>query len=262
MRPYLEEHTALECHLHLPQHDVSSAASSPLFVPLRGDEISDLESDDDDVGSDIQREKGREVPGYDIPPHLKKRYATQTHIRHIQLRTLLMRCTVLQTTVWEIERKPWVEEMERRPYWYYSKMRRLACKAQRFAEALKSRDLQARCEYWAGRGSGGTRDYLAAKQHFKRAVILDVENDQHTNGKPRHRGLRPAEKGDVHFLLKSVSERHEDWEMRTIHARRAARYESEKLAIPIRECIKQTDLDSPLWMPDRDRAMQLARHEF
>ncbi|KAH7068939.1 hypothetical protein BKA63DRAFT_393597, partial [Paraphoma chrysanthemicola] len=227
---------------------------SPLSSPLRDDQISSTGSVKDTAEGDI--------PEYCFPAHLKVKGSFRLRILHIQLRTLLMRCTVLQATVRDLERRQYAQNIQRPPYWYYSRMRTFAQKARRIAEALESRDLRARCEYWIGRACGGTRDYQAAAEHFALAIKFDVENDRHPSGKIRLRGLRPSEKEDVHFLRESAMDRHKNWEQKTSYARNVAMDESNRTGKPLEDCIDWSPAQSPLWVPDRDRIMRLARQEF
>ncbi|KAF1841250.1 uncharacterized protein K460DRAFT_257808, partial [Cucurbitaria berberidis CBS 394.84] len=206
--------------------------------------------------------KDEDIPEDGIPTHLREKDAFRTRMRLVQLRTLLMRCHVVQATVHQLERKPWAQDPMKPPYYYYSKMRHFAYRARRLAEALESPDLQARCEYWAGRSCGGTRDWHAAGQHFALAIKHDMEYDTFPSGKVRIRGLRPNEKEDVHFLLENVTKRHESWVKKTAHAREAARYESERTGRPIEDCIVWDGVESPTWFPDRDRIVHIARREF
>ncbi|KAH7088975.1 hypothetical protein FB567DRAFT_619833 [Paraphoma chrysanthemicola] len=232
----------------------SSRSCSPLTPPLRTDQMSCTGSVKDINEGDI--------PEYGFPAHLKMKASFRLRILHIQLRTLLMRCTVLQATVRDLERRSWEQNMQRPPYWYYSRMRTFAIKARRIAEALESRELRARCEYWIGRACGGTRDYQAAAEHFALAIKFDVENDRHSSGKIKLRGLRPHEKEDVHFLWESVMKRSEEWEQKTRYVKDIAMEESTRTGRPLEDCIDRSPSQSPLWVPDRDRIMQLARKEF
>jgi hypothetical protein len=252
MQPFLDTSTNEDygCGFRLPspieQHDIS-VAPSPLLKSLQADEIS--------YASD---EEEKDIPEDGVPTHLKDKDSFRTATRFIQLRTLLMQCTILLTTVQELERKPWIVQKKRPPRWYYSKMRSLAYTAQSLAQLLESQDLQARCAYWLGRACGGTRDYQTAKEHFKLAVQLDVRNDFHRSGNTRLRGLRPAEKADVRFLLNSASARHKVWVQRDERIKAEAEHLSRGSRIPSQHYIDSTHYEPP-WMPDRDRAIYLAR---
>lgn len=244
-----------EIQTHLPPltlQEAQSDAASPLMPCLGDDQISFAS----------ESKNSNSIPEYGTPTYLKKKYSFRTHIQLIQLRNLLMQCAILLPMAHETERKPWVVNTKRPPSWYYSKIRRLAYKARSFAECLESQDLLARCEYWLGRGCGGTRDYQAAMDHFKLAIKLDIENELHTSGRPVLRGLRPAEKADVHFLLGSASDRYEDWMKRTAHDMNLARQLPDASGIPVEVYLHRTAQYSPLWMPDRDRVIELARVTF
>jgi hypothetical protein len=257
IRPYLEKNVGNEHLVRLPlppQREVGSDTTLPLLPPLRDDEISYNGSEEEEMEYN--------VPEDGIPAHLKEKDNFMTRMRHVQLRILLMRCMVLQSTVRDLERRPRAQESLRPPYWYYSKMRHLAHKARNLAEALESRDLQARCEYWAGRACGGTRDYYTAAEHFEMAIKLDVQNEKHPGGGVRLRGLKPNEKEDVRFLWDSVSSRHDSFEKKTANARKVAQYESDRTGKLVEDCIDWDGLESPSWAPDRDRVVYLARREF
>jgi hypothetical protein len=259
MRPFLDTTTDDdddEFRFRLPspiEQGNSSVATSPLFQPLQDDEISyasDEEEEDEEIHED------------GVPTHLKEKDSFRTTMRLIQLRTLLMQCTILLATVQELERKPWVVDRKRPHHWYYSKMRRLSYKAFSLAQLLESQDLQARCEYWLGRACGGTRDYQAAEEHFKLAVQLDVPNDRHKNGTTRLRGLRPAEKADVRFLLNSVCARQKEWVERDEQIKAEAERLSRGSRVPAQHYIDASTRYEPPWMPDRDRAVYLAKKSF
>lgn len=255
INPFLRNNIDHELRLGLPSPTVQDGMSDldpPLLPPPRDDEISYVGTSEGETEDENFAEDG-------IPSHLKEKDAFRTRMRLIQLRTLLARCLALQSTVHELERKPWAQKCTRPPYYYYSKMRNFAHRARRLAEALESRDLQARCEYWAGRACGGTRDWQAAAQHFSHAIKRDVQHDTYPSGRLRIRGLRPDEKEDVHFLLDSVTRRYESWLKKTADARWAARYEAEHTGRPIEACVNWDSLDSPTWLPDRDRIVQIAK---
>jgi hypothetical protein len=233
------------------QEDADSVATSPLLPPPQDDQISYTSVEEDE-----------DIAEYGIPAHLREKDSFRTTMRLDMLRRLLGQCAIVLATVQEVERKPWVAGRKRPPGWYYSRISSLAYHARRLAQLLESRDLQARCEYWAGRGCGGIRDYQAAEEHFKMAIQLDVQNDLHKSGKIRLRGLRPVEKADVRFLFDSASARHEDWKKRYDGYREHAQHllkQSKQLA---QDYMDSVALYSPPWMPDRDRVVQLAREEL
>jgi hypothetical protein len=256
LRPFLDTiDDTHEQHLRLPapaQQSDSIPDRAPLVVPGRQLSNTDYESDEEE----------EDVPEYGIPSHVMDKDVFRTRMRQIQLRTLLMHCTVLQTTASDLEHTPWKTDNKHSPHWYYEKIRSLVYKARPLAEALESKDLQARCEYWAGRGCGGTRDYQAAEAHFDSALKLDVPNDTSRSGKARLRGLLPTEKADVRFLRDSCSTRHKAWEKRTTRAFKRAERQAEETGIPLEACLEEDLIQSPPWMPDRDRAVQLARQAF
>ncbi|CBX89940.1 hypothetical protein IAQ61_003492 [Plenodomus lingam] len=219
------------------------------ILPLPEDRISC-------VGSDIpdEDEEG-DVPEDSIPTYLKKHDAYETKMRLIQLRTILMRCQVLQSAVINIERKPWIPSVENQANTYYSKMRKLAYRARELAERLESRELQARCEYWAGRGHGGTHDFESAKECFALAMNLDVENGTLPNGEPRLRGLRPNEKEDVRFLFGYASQHEEEWRRRIKDVHEAAPVQVGQSNLRDEKCLDWSNISKLAWRPERDRIM-------
>jgi hypothetical protein len=142
-----------------------------------------------------------------IPAHLRDHDAVRTRMRLIRFRIYLMRCEVLQSTINALERKSWGKNLDRSDTLdcYYSKIRHQARKLQQLAEALDSLGLQARCEYWTGRGNGGLKDWEAAKSYFAAAIKLDVPNVTYASGRTQQRGLLQHEKDDVESLLQSVT---------------------------------------------------------
>jgi hypothetical protein len=220
---------------------------SPLIPPFREEEDIVDSPQDGDVSID------------GIPVHLRDHDAFRTRMRLVHFRTLLMRCEVLQSTIHALERKPWAHDSDRddKLSHHYSKMRHVAVKARKQAEALESRDLQARSEYWAGRGCGGLKDWEAAKTHFKNAIKLDVANKKYSDGTVLARGLLKHEKEDVDFLLQSVTKRHEEW----LHKTEAAR----KVSLDSHRAMENIDwenMSGPSWTPDRDRMYELAKRQF
>ncbi|KAF1919525.1 hypothetical protein BDU57DRAFT_426858, partial [Ampelomyces quisqualis] len=197
-----------------------------------------------------------------IPEQLLEDDGFRTRIRQMQLQTYLMHCTVLQNTVRELQHKPWIGDAAHSTIWYYEKMRSLAYRARQIAEMLESRDLKARCEYWAGRACGGMQDYQTAESHFKAALLHDVENGVKKNGDVQLRGLRPSEKADVRFLRDSCKARHRNYERQREHFARLGERHSWETGLPIEACLGENMVPSSPWVPDRDRVVQLARHKY
>ncbi|KAJ4368034.1 hypothetical protein N0V83_006389 [Neocucurbitaria cava] len=256
MYQFLKQNPQFDPILRQPPPTSQNAApgpSSSLQPPAQDDEIpyagSPTNAEDDEPVAD------------GIPTHLKEKDAFRTQAGFMLLRTILLRCEVQLSIVRELERKPWAQEASKPPYYYYSKIRHFAYRAREIAEFLQSRDLQARCEYWAGWGCGGTRDWYAASEHFAMAIKLDVENDTNPNGRKNVRGLRANEKEDVGFLLESVRKRHERLLRNTEDLRRAAEYEAKITGKKVEDCIDWDGLDSPTWLPERDRVVRIARAE-
>jgi hypothetical protein len=253
---YLGDHVDRRTYLQLPSPKLPNAVSeltSPIIPHFEGDKVSDAVIEKDETKKD--------VPEYKIHPHLTEQNNIRTSIRFMHLRTLLMQCTVLQSTVRDLERQCWRKDVARLPYRYYSKMRQLAFKARQLAEELNSQDLEARCEYWAGRACGGTKDYQEAIRHFESAINLDVQNYMHPSGRLQLRGLRPREKDDVRFLLDRVRDRYKSWESKTAEVMKKAKSESDRTGMPVEECFEEEwkGQYTPPWLPDRDRVVQIAR---
>jgi tetratricopeptide (TPR) repeat protein len=255
---YLEDHADRRIHLQLPSPKLQNAVSevtSPLVPHFEEDGVSGAGNEENETKKDILK--------CGIPSHLKAQNNIRISIRLMHLRTLLMQCTVLQSIIRDLERQCWKKDAAHSPYRYYSKMRQLALKARQLAEELKSQDLQARCEYWAGRACGGTKDYQEAVQHFESAINLDVQNSIHPSGRLQLRGLRPREKDDVRFLLNSVKDRYKSWESKTAEAMNKAKSESDRTGISVEVCFEEEwkGQSSPPWLPDRDRVVYIARQK-
>jgi hypothetical protein len=84
-----------------------------------------------------------------------------------------------------------------------------------------------------------------------------VPVDTNYKGDVRPRGLLQHEKDDVEFLLRSVTERHEEWLSKSEAARKA----SGGARRPLKH-VDWEDLRGPSWTPDRDRMYHIARKEF
>lgn len=256
IRPFLTQYAG---HQHFPQFrfatDPSTTSTSLRSVPPR--HVPKHSS------SESAQEETNEVDGSGevVPTHLKKHNAFPTRLRLVQLRTLLLRCTVLQSTVREIERKAWFQAGEYNPHWHYSQIQQLARQARAYAEELGSRDLQARCEYWAGRGYGGTGDYGAAAEHFSMAMKLDIPNDVYRDGSVKLRGLTPREKEDVHFLYRSVLKRQRKLQQKIEKAINRTQSHSTR-SVPTALSLEKGMRLNPPWMPDRDRIMAIAKSTY
>ncbi|KAI8942301.1 hypothetical protein NX059_000380 [Plenodomus lindquistii] len=242
-----DKNVAKTSHDILPDLELTPGIVVQPMPPIPDDQISY-------VGTDVSDEDG-EKPEDGIPAYLKKQDRYKTKMRLIQLRTLLMRCQALQSTMNNVERKPWTLSKTNQPYTHYSKMRTIAYKARELAERLQSRELQARCEYWTGRGHGGTQDFESAAEHFRLAIKLDVKNGTFRNGKPMLRGLRPREKDDVRFLLEYAEQQEQEWQRKTEDKRRAARIVAEGTNLPYEQFLDWGTIQKPVWLPDRARIM-------
>ncbi|KAF2129396.1 hypothetical protein P153DRAFT_385608 [Dothidotthia symphoricarpi CBS 119687] len=265
IRPFMDERIHPESHLHLPSPTEASTMSEIVLSPAaRPSETNESDTNGYDSDSDDPDHDHDKVPEDSVPLHVRRDNNFRTRIRLTHIRILLMRCQVLQDTVFLIQHKPWNTNLKHPPYWYYAKIRRMAYRARQLAAALQSDALLARCEYWAGRGCGGTRDYQLAVEHFSRAIKLDVENDEAKNGRLVLRGLRPDEKDDVDFLLQSVMTRWSTWQANCFRFQLLAENEAERTGHSIQACMEGIipDVTSPVWMPDRDRIMAIAKREF
>ncbi|KAH4063307.1 hypothetical protein HBH50_195540 [Parastagonospora nodorum] len=262
MRPFLDA-LADDSHerlLQLPRtHQVASSTKLlPLTDPM--DKICDSEQEE------IAKEDG--LPEYGTSAHLWERDTFTISMQQTQLSVYLIHCTTLQGIIDQVQREPWKYSTNQSAAWYYGKMVELSYKARTLAEALKSDELQARCEYWAGRGCGGSRDYGAAEKHFHQAMLLDVPNDKYKNGRARPRGLLPKEKADVRFLLDSCHKRaknHRHYGKRMMQEVERIRAMADEDGLPLDAYTDQTQTtvpSSPPWLPDRDRLVALAKLQF
>jgi hypothetical protein len=233
-----------------PSQLSDSATCSSFFLLSQDDGILRLDSNKSDSSE----------PRNTAP--IKRRSEFASRIRHIALQTALVQCTMLQNTVQQLERRPWEVTATHTARWHYEKMCALACTARQLSQALESRGLQARSEYWAGRGCGGMRDYQAGEAHFRDAILLQKLNENDTSGTSRPKGLLPTELEDIDFLLESCRARLEDQEKRSHKIIKIAQQESAKNTKSLQNCLDETSMVSPPWMPDRDRIMELARRQF
>lgn len=186
-------------------------------------------------------------------PQAREQNIFRVRVRLLHLRTLLMRCQILQSTVLQTQ-QPWDQNIERSPRWYYARIHLLAYQALRLATDLQSNEMLARCEYWAGRGCGGMREYKFAVDHFTRAIRLDIEA---RTTQPIRQSLKTNEKDDVKFLLRSVTARYLSWQRRCSRFLPVAEIEAERTGRLLEDCMGdiRPSLESPIWMPDRDWAL-------
>jgi hypothetical protein len=240
-------------HQQPPEEDNDSEAiSSPRVLPIYNGEDDHYDSGDE----------SEETFDWGIPEQLLENDGFRTRIRQVQLQNYLMHCTVLQNIIRQLQHTPWVRETQHSMKWHYEKMCSLAYKACQIADMLESRDLKARCKYWAGRACAGIRDYQQAESYFKSALLHDVKNAKNENGDVQLRGLRPSEKADVHFLRDSCRARHADYEGRREKNRRLADRESWETGRPIEDCLNAQLPPSPPWVPDRDRVVKIGQHKY
>jgi hypothetical protein len=158
--------------------------------------------------------------GASLDELFKEHNTYRSRMRLIQFRALIYRCQVLQCAVNILERKPRTDEVDSDVHESYSKIYHFASKARKLAEGLENGTLQARSEYWAGRGCGGLRDWQAAIMHFANAIKLDTPYTGN-HKKFRHRGLLSNEREDVNFLLQNVTKHCNEWTCETKPARKS-----------------------------------------
>jgi len=260
MRPFLDAHPD-DSHerllqLPFPTHQV---VSSPRHLPPPEAADTAYDGEEDEVTKD------ETLTEYDTLSNLWTKDAFITTMQHTQLSVYLMHCTILQDIIDQVQREPWKSSQNQPAAWYYEKMVELAYKARPLAEALKRDGLQARCEYWAGRGCGGSRDYSAAEEHFRQAILLDVPNDKYKNGSTRLRGLLPKEKADVRYLLDSCHKRTTDHKRYEKQEVEIVRIMADDYGLPFdvyADRMQAVMSLSPPWLPDRDRLVALAKAEF
>jgi hypothetical protein len=224
---------------------------SPLDRPFRGGELSITST------SDITPA----IIANGVPIQLKKNAVLRHRMRMAESQMCLIHCEVLQSTINILERRPWEQhsKAEAKVHHCYRKIQKLADKAHLLAEATSNHDLQARSNYWRGRGCGGLRDWGAAISHFGAAIMLDVPQGGLKNGSRRPRGLLPNERGDVDLLLQSVTQRYKEWIQEEEEARKAMHGE-EASPSPI-ENTHREELKGPPWRPHQDRMVHLAKQQ-
>ncbi|KAF1839399.1 hypothetical protein BDW02DRAFT_150785 [Decorospora gaudefroyi] len=232
-------HTYLD-HLPVPRPG-SYDPVSPLIPPFRREETPYI-----DNANDYQ---DGESAGDGIPAHLRHHDPFKIRIPLHHFRILMMRCEVLQSTVNTLERKPWAHDSDQVLQSYYRNMRYAAIKARKLAQDLLSDELQARAEYWAGRGCGGLRDWQDAVSHFTAAMKFDAPRGGSNQGEVgQGGGLSQNEREDVGFLLQSVKRRRD---LKRERAKEGDRGPLEHV----------DDWEEPAWMPDRERLAEMAKKE-
>ena len=122
------------------------------------------------------------IPAYRpaTPTLFKPPYGPIATLRCIQIQTVLLRCQVLQTTIQSLASKPCLKTIHNPAHHHYETMTQLVHSARQLAAGTHNTQLQARCEYWAGRACAGTNDLRAAVAHLKRARALDGSGDGDT----------------------------------------------------------------------------------
>ncbi|KAK7192627.1 hypothetical protein PSPO01_01335 [Paraphaeosphaeria sporulosa] len=166
-----------------------------------------------------------EIPFESIEVYLHERDKLQVRLQLQQVRTLLVRCTVLVRSAWALEQTGWrttacargrsvdaVADDESRVEhaWYkaYSKAGRAAEKAGQMAKALGIDGLQARTWYWKGQADAGRRYWDEAGAAFRRAEQFDREKSMALKVEEYGQiGLTPVERWDVGELRRKCEEK-------------------------------------------------------
>ncbi|XP_014551377.1 hypothetical protein COCVIDRAFT_62320, partial [Bipolaris victoriae FI3] len=174
----------------------------------------------------------------------------------VQFHLFILRCQVLQSMSDILERNPRTDEVKSDIQTNYRKICRFASKAEKLTEGFDDTTLQARSEYWAGRGCGGLGHWLSAKMHFGNAIKLDTPNNANNHNNLQHRGLRPNERADVRFLLQIVTQRND----RCVRKREEARKTLSELEFEEVDWDKE-DMKDHRWTPYRDCMKRAAKQQ-
>lgn len=161
---------------------------------------------------------------------------------------LMSRCHALQCIVNASECKPHTQHSSLDIHKTYSRIFSFAQEAMKIAERLESVALEARCEYWAGRGCGGLRDWQAAIMHFTNAIRLNESRGSSENTISQSKGLLSHEKEDVEFLLQNAKQRHSEWLLRTKKIQQSQATE----ATEVTKDAGWKDMKGPPWTPNHD----------
>jgi hypothetical protein len=181
----------------------------------------------------------------------------------VQLKTLLTHCQVLQAIANKLEHQALAKADAKSAHCYYTKMESQASRARAIAHKLRSKEYQARCEYWAGRAYGGMRNFQRAMEHIRLAMNLDVRGHGPHREEIQPRGLTWEEKSDVGFLLASAKKRHERRISKASGnaALLIAEIEAERTGRAVDDCI-EWDPDSPMWCPNEEYIVHKAKRDF
>jgi hypothetical protein len=215
----------------------------------------------DDGSMPLVSENGDSPESRSAAP-IKKRSEFASRIQHVAIQTALVQCTMLQNTVQQLGRRPWDISVTHTARWHYVKICALAFRAIQLSQALESRGLQARSEYWAGRGCAGMRHYQAAEAHFRETIQLQKLSQDDGSGTLQPQGLLPTELENVAFLIESCRARLQNQKRRSDKTVEIAQQEATKGNKSLQDCLDEPSMISPPWMPDRDRMMELARRQF
>jgi hypothetical protein len=194
-----------------------------------------------------------------IPAELRDWDGYRSRMRMIKCRLYLLRCEVLQSTANAVEQRAWAQCLNVSTHQYYGKILKYALKAQQLADVTSNHDLQARSEYWSGRGCGGLCDWGAAASHFAAAMKLDVPNDNSRDKQRQQRDVLPVKKDDVGFLLGSVTRRYEK-EMQKKEQARKANHGQDTSPSPT-EDVQRKMPKRPGWMPYYEHMTHLGKQQ-
>lgn len=154
-----------------------------------------------------------------------------TRIKMVDVRTLLMRCSLMWRTAQMLEREEWRTALRSKAVsheekavkeWYgiYSKVGRAAEKAEKMARDLGIDGMQARAWYWRGRADAGRGYWDEAAMGFRRARELDPfrMEKQKSEGVEEYgkNGLTPSERRDVEWLQKVCEKKNEEVQRRLV----------------------------------------------
>ncbi|EMD69881.1 hypothetical protein GGP41_000053 [Bipolaris sorokiniana] len=196
------------------------------------------------------------IDGAPLDETLKEHDTHKSSVRLVQFHLFILRCQVLQSVLDILERKPRMNEVKSEIHTHYRKIYRFASKAGKLAEGFDNTTLQARSEYWAGRGCGGLGDWQSAKTHFGNAIKLDTPNNANNHKNFQHRGLRPNEQADVRFLLQIATQRYDRWAHKIERARKTlGELEFEEIDW------EKENVEGRHWTPYRDCMKRAAKQQ-
>jgi len=190
--PFYHKYTDHPASLHLPSPTSTSTSldSSPAHTPpgARGSAAKfELQPIHVAYGDDAPEDAHR------LLAPVQATHEPMLTLRSTQIRTMLMRCQMLQARIQGLESKTWAGYRDKSINQHYQTMQELTRTARQLADEVQSTELQARCAYWSARACAGMQDFSAAAEHLKRAGLLGISTS-----------LRRDEMTDLHILLQSV----------------------------------------------------------